>query len=144
MKTIHRTIVSALIFSRDGKLLMGMKDPTSGGVEEGETQEQALHRELLEEVGIDTSNCTVTLADNQGTGETEKILKETGERVLCKMQFNVYRVEINKDAKDVAARAGDDLVQLEWVGLDQLNNYKMTPPSVGLFERLGCLDRKLS
>ena len=32
MRTIHRTIVSALIFSKDGKLLMGMKDPKDGGV----------------------------------------------------------------------------------------------------------------
>jgi 8-oxo-dGTP pyrophosphatase MutT (NUDIX family) len=71
MRTIHRTIVSALIFSKDGKLLMGMKDPKNGGVyadcwhipgggvDEGETKEQALRREMLEEVGIDIANCTV-------------------------------------------------------------------------------------
>ncbi|MEI8090766.1 MAG: hypothetical protein WCG98_00445 [bacterium] len=32
MREIHRTIVSAVIFSKDGKLLMGKKDPNAGGV----------------------------------------------------------------------------------------------------------------
>jgi hypothetical protein len=32
MREIERTIVSALIFSQDGKLLMGKKDPAKGGV----------------------------------------------------------------------------------------------------------------
>lgn len=154
MKTIHRTIVSALIFSKDGKLLMGMKDPKSGGVyidcwhipgggvDECETQEEALHRELLEEVGVDTNDCQVTLADDQGTGESEKILKDTGERVLCKMQFNVYHVDVNKDAADIETKVSDDLVKLEWVDLKQLKNYKLTPPSVALFKRLGYITRR--
>jgi 8-oxo-dGTP pyrophosphatase MutT (NUDIX family) len=149
MRTIHRTIVSALIFSKDGKLLMGMKDPKhggvysdcwhipGGGVDEGEMQEQALHRELLEEVGIDTHNCTVALVDDQGTGESEKTLKETGERVICKMQFNVYRVDVDKSAADIETKASDDLVKLEWVSLELLENYKLTPPSIALFKRLG-------
>ena len=149
MRTIHRTIVSALIFSKDGKILMGMKDPAhggvyadcwhipGGGVDEDETQEAALHRELFEEVGIDTGSCKVVLADDQGTGETEKTLKETGERVLCNMQFNVYRVDVDQNAADIETKTSDDLVKLEWVDLKQLGNYKLTPPSIALFKRLG-------
>jgi len=67
MREIQRTIVSALIFSKDGKLLMGKKNPAKGGVypdcwhipgggvEEKETLEQALKREVQEEVGINIS-----------------------------------------------------------------------------------------
>ncbi|HEU4966622.1 MAG TPA: NUDIX hydrolase [Candidatus Saccharimonadales bacterium] len=154
MRTIHRTVVSALIFSKDAKLLMGMKDPSAGGVyadcwhipgggvDEDETQEVALRRELLEEVGIDTNDCKVTLTDNQGTGETEKTLKDTGEQVLCKMQFNVYRVDIDKDAVDIETKTSDDLVKLEWVNLKRLNEYKLTPPSATLFKRLGYIQRR--
>ena len=32
MREIERTIVSGLVFSKDGKLLMGLKDPAKGGV----------------------------------------------------------------------------------------------------------------
>src|SRR5580700_9463476 len=117
MRTIHRTIVSALIFSKDGKLLMGMKDPNGGGVyadcwhipgggvDEGETQEQALQRELFEEVGINTDDCKVVLADDMGTGESKKTLKETNEEVLCKMQFNVYQVDVPELADDIKVKA---------------------------------------
>ncbi len=151
MRTIQRTIVSALIFSKDGRLLMGMKDPNSGGVyadcwhipgggvDEGETQEQALRREMLEEVGIDIADCKVTLADDQGSGETEKTLKDTGEKVLCNMKFYVYRVDVDSNAADIALEPSDDLVKLEWVDLANLREHTLTPPSVTLFSRLGYL-----
>jgi len=84
VRSIYRTIVSGLIFSKDGKLLMGQKNLKSGGVyadcwhipgggvDEGETQKQALRREILEEVSIDIADCQVVLADDQGSGETER------------------------------------------------------------------------
>ena len=111
MRTISREIVSGLIFSKDGKLLMGMKDPKSGGVyldcwhlpgggvESDETKEDALRREILEETGIDISNSYIILADDQGSGQTEKTLKDTGETVLCYMKFNVYRIELDRNAE---------------------------------------------
>jgi len=151
MRTIHRTIVSALIFSKDGKLLMGMKDPRDGGVysdcwhipgggvDEDETQEQALRREMFEEVGIDITDCKVALADDQGSGETEKTLKDTGEKVLCHMKFYVYHVDVEKNADEIKTQLSDDLVKLEWVELSQLDRYKLTPPSEKLFKRLGYL-----
>lgn len=149
MRTVHRDIVSALIFSKDGKLLMGMKDPNDGGVyadcwhipgggiDEGESQTDALRREVLEEVGIDITNCKVTLADDQGRGETEKTLKDSGEKVLCKMKFNVYRVDVSKAASEITIELSDDLVEVAWVELQNLKNYRLTPPSIKLFKRLG-------
>ncbi len=148
MRIIHRTIVSALIISKDNKLLMGVKDPKSGGVyadcwhipgggvDEDESQAVALRREILEEVGIDVTEYAPHLADDTGSGETEKVFKDTGEKVLCKMQFFVYRVDIAKNAKDIKIVANDDLVTLKWVQLAKLHDYKLTPPSVLLFTRL--------
>lgn len=151
MRTIHRDIVSALIFSKDGKLLMGVKDPKSGGVytdcwhipgggvDENESQLDALRREMLEEVGIDITACKVVLADDEGSGETEKALKDTGERVICKMRFYVYRVDVDENADEIKVLPSDDLVRLEWVDIKRLSDYKLTPPSITLFERLGIL-----
>ncbi|MBI3114568.1 MAG: NUDIX hydrolase [Candidatus Harrisonbacteria bacterium] len=87
MRTIHRDIVGALIFSRDGKLLQALKDPKGGGVypiecwhipgggvEEGETKEAALVREVREETGIDIAPYTIELLDDTNDGESEKTL----------------------------------------------------------------------
>lgn len=149
MKTIHREIVSGLIFSKDGKLLMGMKDPEhggvypncwhipGGGVEPGETKEQALQREILEETGADISNVKVALADDQGSGRTEKTLKDTGEKVLCNMKFNVYRIDLDTIAAETPLNPSDDLPTLEWADVTRLNEYKLTPPSISLFKRMG-------
>ncbi|HET7302528.1 MAG TPA: NUDIX hydrolase [Candidatus Saccharimonadales bacterium] len=149
MKTIQREIVSGLIFSKDGKLLMGMKDPKhggvypdcwhipGGGVETDETKEQALQREILEETGIDISSAKVSLADDQGSGQTEKVLKETGERVLCTMRFNVYRIDLDTSAEETPLNPSDDLPTLEWALLAKLGDYTLTPPSISLFKRIG-------
>jgi len=69
--------------------------------------------------------------------ESEKTLKTTGEKVLCKMKFYVYKVEIdNKNSNEIEIRLGDDLVKIKWVGLGELGSYKLTPPSVKLFTKL--------
>jgi 8-oxo-dGTP pyrophosphatase MutT (NUDIX family) len=148
MRTIYRNIVSALILSKDNKLLMGMKDPQGGGVyadcwhipgggiDDGEDELQALGREIHEEVGIDITIGHTILIDSEGRGETERILKPSGENVLCKMEFHVYQVNIDLNPKDIQTRPGDDLVKLEWVDLSELARYKLTPPSVTLFNRL--------
>lgn len=150
MRTIHRTIVSALIFSKDGKLLMGMKDKTMGGVysdcwhipgggiEEGEHELTALKRELIEEVGIDTTNQKVTLVDDTGSGVSEKILKD-GERVSCEMNFHVYRVDLDTPSDLVQTKLSDDLIKVRWVDFANLSHYKLTPPSQKLFARLGLI-----
>lgn len=53
------------------------------------------------------------------------------------MKFNVYEVQINLKSDEIKTLAGDDLTILEWVELGKLKDYKLTPPSVILFERLG-------
>jgi 8-oxo-dGTP pyrophosphatase MutT (NUDIX family) len=151
MRTIKRVIVSALIFSKEGKLFMGQKDSTrggvysdcwhlpGGGVDEGETKEIALVREIKEEVGIDISSKNFELIDNQGTGTTEKVLKDTGEKVLCEMEFNVYKIKLNQNADDIEVNLSDDLVKYSWFKIPELKNTKLTPPSEKLFVKLGLI-----
>lgn len=152
MRTIHREIVSALIFSKDGKLFQGMKDPAHGGVysdcwhipgggiDEGEDRLAALVREVREETGIVIAPESVELVDDSGRGEAEKVLKETDEHVLCHMIFNVYKVTLDQNAEDVPVFLDDDLVKYQWVEIGELKNLKLTPPSVALFTRLGYLN----
>lgn len=148
MRQIERDIVSALIFSKDGKLFQGMKGEgmggvyadswhiPGGGVEEGEDKKSALIREIKEETGIDISSYGIELIDSSGKGETQKRLK-TGEQVLCKMQFYVYKVIVkDKNASEVEVKLGGDLETFEWMDIVNLKKCKLTPPSAALFKKL--------
>lgn len=129
-----------------------MKDPVKGGVyadcwhipgggiDEGEDKLSALKREILEETGIDISLYQPELIDDQGRGQSEKTLKDTGEKVLCDMTFNVYKVIISdKDANQIVVSLNDDLVKYTWTNPKDFGTLKLTPPSVELFRRLGYL-----
>lgn len=152
MRIIQRKIVSALIFSKDGKILMGKKDPNKGGVypdcwhipgggvDEGETLEQALIREVKEETKINISSYKIELIDDTSQGESEKILKDSNEKVLCKMNFNVYKITINdKLAEEINVELNDDLVKYQWFNPEDLDKTKITPPSIELFKRIGLI-----
>ena len=139
-----------MIFSKDGKLFQVMKDPKKGGVypncwqipgggvEQGETNEEALIREIKEETGMDISGYKIELLDDTEEGESEKTLEDTGERVLCKMKFNDCKVIISdKLAKDIEVSLGDELEKYSWIDIKELKDRKITPPSEKLFKKLG-------
>ena len=110
-----------------------------GGIDSGENKKDALKREVKEETGIDISTYRADLVDDTGKGESKKTLP-TGEEVLCKMNFYVYRVDINdKDSAEIGVNLNDDLVKYRWTDLKELTNIKMTPPSIELFKKLGYL-----
>lgn len=48
----YRPTVKAVVFNDKGEVLIFSSNLIGGGVEEGETNEEALHREALEETGI--------------------------------------------------------------------------------------------
>lgn len=152
MRSIHRTIVSALIYSKDNKIFFGRKAENKGGVyndfwhlpgggvDEGESQQEALIREIEEEVGIDISPYKIELIDNKGKGTSEKVLRTTHEKVICHISFNVYKVVIdNKTSENIEVSLDDDLVQYIWIDVSQIGTIKHTPPSIKLFKRLGYL-----
>jgi 8-oxo-dGTP pyrophosphatase MutT (NUDIX family) len=152
MRKIKRDIVSALIFSKDEKLFMGRKDKNKGGVysdcwhipgggvDKGEDFLTALLREVIEETGMDISPYKIELIDDKKSGVSEKILKNTGEKVLCEMKFSVYKVSINdKNADEIKIKLDDDLVEFNWFSGAELKKIRLTPPSVELFTELGFL-----
>jgi 8-oxo-dGTP pyrophosphatase MutT (NUDIX family) len=150
MRIINRNIVSAIIISKDKKIFFGRKKAGGGGVysdcwhlpgggiDTGETKNEALEREILEETGIDISKYKIELIDEEGEGESEKTLKDTGEKVLCKMKFFVYRIVINdKESSEIEIKLDDDLVKYRWARFEDLVKIEKTPPGIKLFKRLG-------
>lgn len=149
MRIINQAIASAIIFSKDGKLLMGQKPPhraavypdcwhiPGGGIETDETLEEAVTREVFEETNIDISAYTPKLIDDVGSGEGIRTL-EDGEQILAKMQFNIFEIRIDdKDAADISVQPKDDLENLTWFSISDLDTVQLAPPSITLFRRLG-------
>lgn len=150
MQTINRKIVAAVIISLDQKILFGKKDPKigavfpdswhipGGGVEKGEDNITALKREIMEEVGIDISPFETKLLDDSGTATSLK-KSEVGEELECQMQFNVYSVDIPRKSGEIKIKLEDELSEAKWIEKEELGSYKLTPPSVKLFTKLGLL-----
>ncbi|MDF2461740.1 MAG: hydrolase, partial [Candidatus Saccharibacteria bacterium] len=137
LREIERDIASALIFSADGYLLMGRKDPSSGGVypdawhipgggvEPGESLKQAAIREVEQEVGLKLEPSQLKPVAT-GTGATAKTLP-SGERVWCKMTFHRFVAHLNLPKDQLQPRPGDDLVELAWYSPQDLKHVQQIP-----------------
>lgn len=148
MRTIHRDIVGGFIFSKDGKLLLGKNRKggvyegtyvvPGGGVDKGETKESALHREMLEETGIDINNAEV-MPLNTASGEHEKTLRDTGERVFVKMDFYNFRIDLNENAVDVVIKTEDDWYEPQWFDLKKLKEINLSEPTYNTLVAVGLM-----
>lgn len=137
MRTIHRDIVGGYIFSKDSKLLLGQNRKggvyegsflvPAGGVEEGETKEETLKREMLEEVGIDISDAEIT-PFRTSFGVNKKTL-DNGERVLVEMNFFDYRIDLNKNADELEVKTNSDWHNHQWFSFDELSAIKLAEPT---------------
>ncbi|HYD92824.1 MAG TPA: NUDIX domain-containing protein [Flavobacterium sp.] len=126
LREIERIIGSTVIFSSDGKILMGRKDPAKGGVyadawhlpgggtEEGETPIQAAVRETNEEIlGLNLTEADLVPLPSGDKHEAPKI--QNGEKVWCKMTFHRFEVHLPQPASEYGyLQPGTDFVELGW------------------------------
>ncbi len=148
MRTINRDCVCAMIFDNTDRLFQARRGNNhlvypetwhipGGGTDEGETHREALLREMQEELGLDLSPYEMELVDDQGTGESEKIL-DSGEKVYAKMRFFIYKLMLDKKGEDIPITLEEaEYVSYQWTDLKDIKNLQLTPPSIELFTRLG-------
>lgn len=149
MRTIQRNIVGAFILSSDNKLLLGKSIKggvypgcwivPGGGVEPDETKVEAVKRETLEETGIDISEASIEQIEGALSGQSEKVLRETGEKVMVEMKFYNFKVILTETANSVTLTHEDDFIEAEWFSIDELKNLKLSPPTITTLQKLGCL-----
>mgnify|MGYP001617301328 CR=1 FL=1 len=147
MRQIQRDIVGALLISGDGQVLLGQNKPggvyegrwlvPGGGIHDGESKEQAVIRELREEVGIDITKGHIELLDFVQTGVTEKTLRDTGERVVVDMTFYNFKVTFDQPADDIRISLDDDLGEAEWFSPDKFTEMIFSPSVEMLLKHLG-------
>ncbi len=150
MREIHRNIVGILMVSKDGRIFIVKSNPAyrgsyeeywvipGGGIEEGESTNDAAIREILEETGIDISKYNLELINSTRTGSTEKTLKKTGERVFVKMNFWEYRVVLHDTTADlVSITLSEEHSEYKWLLPSGLSEVKLSPPTEGLCRELG-------
>ena len=146
MRTIQRDLVGAFIFSSDNKVLLGHNAKggvyqdqlivPGGGIEAGETRLEAVIREVREETGIDISEAIVTEITGSSTGESEKTLRETDERVLMQMHFYDFKVQLqtSSDATDLTFE--DDYAEAQWYTPDMLTSLTLGPATQKTLQKL--------
>jgi 8-oxo-dGTP pyrophosphatase MutT (NUDIX family) len=148
LREIDRPIASVVIISNDGKILMGRKDPSKGGVypdawhipgggiDEDESLEAAARREAFEEVGIDLTNEPIKLLPFVDKGGSPKTLP-SGEKVWCNMVFNRFEARLSKAAKEIEVKPTDDLVELRWFDENEFEDVQLVPGGREFFIEAG-------
>ena len=139
MRTIKKTVVGAFIFSSDNCLLLGRSNRGTyegawiipgGGVEAGETYQQAIIREIYEETHLDISKEKIKRMQKTITGTSKKILKDTGEEVIGDYTFINFIVHIDKNSYEISVTPDDDFVDPIWQPVTELKSIPLPPPTI--------------
>ncbi|MBI4091637.1 MAG: NUDIX hydrolase [Candidatus Levybacteria bacterium] len=134
MKT--KVVVIAIVES-NGKILMGQKKKNvgpypnawrlpGGGVEEGETLEEAITREVKEETGLKVVSLERIGFDEDNEPDNH------GE--MTHYVFLAYRAKTTGEPK-----ISEELVILKWIGKSELKKIRNVRPGLKLFKELGYL-----
>lgn len=144
MREIKRDIVGAFLISQDNCIFLGETGVYAGhlavpggGIEPGETEEEAIHREVLEETGFDIAGQAIEKCPDTHNGSGTKILRDTGETVRVNMHFVDFIVRLNKTSCEFQSSGFDDFTNAQWYPLSTIGERVLTPPTRKRLAKLG-------
>lgn len=92
-----------------------------GGVDTGETDEQALRREIKEETGLEADTSNMQLIE-----QVHGYYKSLEHDFPWKTDRNYFSIQIkNPDGPILSAGNNDDTSECKWVDLDELDNLSL-------------------
>lgn len=94
-----------------------------GGVDEGETDEEGLIREMKEETGLDADLSVMKLIER-----VEGYYKPLDKDLPWKTDRNYYQIGIKDPNGQILLDGnGDDIAQCQWVDIDNLDSLEIDP-----------------
>ena len=129
-----RVAVGGIVFKDNRVLLVRRGKPPAegdwaipgGSVNLGETLQQAVERELLEETGI-------TVKANEITYVFDVIPRDRDGRI----RFHYVIIDLMADYIGGQARAGDDVSDAKWIAAHELKDLPINSSTLGLLKKLG-------
>jgi 8-oxo-dGTP diphosphatase len=113
-----------LLVERGGHPLKGYWSIPGGLVETGETLDEAVRREVLEETGLRVKPIEMF-------GIFERVMRDARGRV----EYHYLLLDYVCTVTGGKLRAGDDVARVEWVTRGRLGDYKMTEGTREVIER---------
>lgn len=115
---------SILLVERGKHPLKGYWSIPGGLIETGETLDQAVRREVLEETGLRVKPVEMF-------GVFERVMRDARGLV----EYHYLLLDYVCTVTGGKLRAGDDVARVEWVTRRRLGNYKMTEGTRDVIER---------
>ena len=113
-----------LLVERGGKPLKGYWSIPGGLVETGESLDQAVRREVLEETGLRVKPVEMC-------GIFERIMRDANDRA----EYHYVLFDYVCSVVGGKLKAGDDVARVEWVSRARLGDYLMTEGTLEVIER---------
>jgi 8-oxo-dGTP pyrophosphatase MutT (NUDIX family) len=127
-QAIYRKSNYGLVFQKDQVLLIkdvrtNKWEVPGGGVDEGETDEEGLIREMKEETGLDADLSVMKLIER-----VEGYYKPLNKDLPWKTDRNYYLIGIKDPNGQILLEGnGDDIAQCQWVDIDNLDSLEIDP-----------------
>jgi nucleoside triphosphatase len=135
----HRTIVVGLVWNKDGKLLLCKMNPKrgvfpgqwglpGGGIEPGEQMEDALRRELREELGVE-------IREIRPAFFKDSLRKKT---LPDGLQIPVYMIFLlfHCTALDDQLQLNEEFTEYRWVSAEEIKGLNLNEETRDTLERL--------
>ena len=136
-KCLYRVSVKALIIDKDKILLVKEWDDEwwsfpGGGIEHGESMQQALCREIREELGIQPKDIKSNL-DILHTGIGAVVEKLPMTNLFVRVDIPVDKIKPTKD-----------VIEYKWVSFEELGNLLIVPTTLDTDQLLSAIQKQLN